>query len=115
MIFLRRQVSHATTTLLRFFAFGSEELASSSPLVLEVEGFASDAALGRFFAAADAPEGDEDVLQGPAAVCGDKTFFALAVAEVAAAPKVALDAGAGELSKETLERPLRIDTSSNAA
>lgn len=105
LIFLRRQVSQATTTLLRFLPLDSEGLgASSSLLAFEVDAAAEDVlellAFARFFCDV-AGEPEES-----AAVRGDGAGRA----DVDAVPA----AGAGELSKEMLERPLRIETSSKA-
>ena len=103
LIFLRRHVSHATTTLLRFFAFGSDGLGASSDLAFEVDAFEDlvSVAFGRFFCDALEVAGGE-LEEMTAALDGDEADAGNA------------DVAAGEFPKETLDRPLRIETSSKA-
>lgn len=109
-------MSQATTTLLRFFAFDSDGLGASSglaafELAAAQVALESEAAFERFFC--EAAEGAEGELDDTAAPCGDDTGRA-DVDAVTLLLKLAPDAGVGEFSKGTLERPLRIETSSKA-
>lgn len=99
LIFLRRHVSQATTTLLRFFVFGSDGLGASSAFDFEV-----DATFARLVC--DAFEVAEGELAETLVLSGD-TAGNTDVDVVAAT-------AAGEFSKERLDRPLRIETSSKA-
>ena len=104
-------MSQATTTLLRFFAVGFDGSPSSSAFALEpaaAAGFDTEAALGRFLD--DVAEGVGEDAESAVANCGDEAW----AAEVEPL-KLWVGVGTGELSKEMLERPLRIETSSKAA
>lgn len=116
LIFLRRHVSQATTTLLRFFAFGSGGLAAaSSAFAFEpaaAEDLESDVPFLLFFC--DVAGAFEGEAARTAALCGD----AAGIAELDATAlllKLALGVRAGELSYDILDRPFRIETSSKAA